>query len=137
MNQPRSIYCLACGQTYISSSVDTCTLCGKNGSVVDPDSAEALCDPRNITHGALLQIEQLFANSAGMVLLPLIALGGVALVVAGGTFILAESEDVLSQPATWSFGVPCVLGGAGVLVMVDRFRRTVLDFGGLRRRDGS
>jgi hypothetical protein len=40
----RRWYCIHCGQTFVSSDSDTCSLCRKSGGLVDPDAPVALRD---------------------------------------------------------------------------------------------
>src|ERR1043165_2381355 len=46
MGASRTVYCLSCGQTYISSSHDRCPLCGTAGPLVVPSDPTALRDLR-------------------------------------------------------------------------------------------
>jgi len=40
----QNVYCLSCGQTYISSTTEACSLCGAGGTLIDPERPEALRD---------------------------------------------------------------------------------------------
>ena len=44
MPPARRIYCTFCGQTYVSSDAEKCSLCNKSGGIVDPMAPEALAD---------------------------------------------------------------------------------------------
>jgi hypothetical protein len=40
----RRWYCIHCGQVFVSSDIDTCSLCRKSGGLVDPEDPTALRD---------------------------------------------------------------------------------------------
>ena len=44
MAKARRVYCTFCGQTFVSSDEETCTLCGKTGGIMDPMNPAALTD---------------------------------------------------------------------------------------------
>jgi hypothetical protein len=44
MSQSQRVYCLSCGQSFIQKGLEKCSLCGKTGTVLDPDDPVALRD---------------------------------------------------------------------------------------------
>jgi ABC-type phosphate transport system substrate-binding protein len=83
-------YCIHCGQTFVSSDIDTCSLCQRPGGLVDPKDAPKT---RSLVEKKEQTELKSTAGAAKASMLRWIVVGCVMLLVVGGGFYLFEHNE--------------------------------------------
>jgi hypothetical protein len=79
-------HCTYCGQTYVGSTTETCSLCNKSGGLVDPAGLSAKSDP-----GTVVQTKGIDPNTIRKFVIGC-TIGVTVLIIGGGVWYYFETQ---------------------------------------------
>lgn len=107
------VYCTFCGQTFVCSDLQTCSLCNKSGGLLDPMSPAALHDLADKKRGQSSPDSRLDATRTGWLAL---SFAGVVAITIGILMLLSSFRENSRSNGQYEILIAFGSIAAGVLV---------------------